>query len=158
MVPPIDLCRSRIFSTSSVLPKTAPASISLWPAKILGAALQDQIHTELDGPLVIRRSESRIDKRKDFVLVGYLFDFHKVEDIQVRISWRFGKNEPRVFSDGPVDKSVIAERHNRAVNRELLQIRPAELQRLFVAVVGDDDVVAGMHKRQNRGGDCAHPR
>lgn len=124
--------------------------------EVLGGALDDEVHSELDGPLVYRGAEGTVDERQDFVFFGDFFYFDEVKNVEVGIGRGFGENEACVFLYGLFEYFVIAEGDNGAFDAELLEIEAAEFESFFVAVIRNDDVVAGAKQREDGGGDGAH--
>ena len=55
------------------------------PRQIFCRALQDNIHTKLNGPLVQGGAERAVYEGENIMPVCNLFDFDKVKDIQIRI-------------------------------------------------------------------------
>ncbi len=78
--------------------------------------------------------------------------------VEIGVRGRLGEDEPGVFPDGPLQCVVITEGHDGAVDAEPLEVDVAELQGLFVAVVGNDDMIAGFHQGKDGGGDGHHAR
>ena len=90
--------------------------------EILRAALQHYIYSKLDGPLIHRRAEGAVDKRKNLVLVGNLLESLQVEDIQIRIGGRFREYKTRVFPDCFFEDLVISKGDYGAFNSELFEV------------------------------------
>ncbi len=74
------------------------------------------------------------------MLIGDFFKFKQIENIEIRIGRRLGKDELCVLPDGCVEQLVVAERYDGALDAEPLEIGAAELERLLVGVVRDDDI------------------
>ena len=126
--------------------------------KIFCCAVDHQIDAVIERPLVKRGGKRGIDDGDDLVLVADLFEFDHVKHVQIRIGRRFRKNKPRVLFDGSIHHIIISERHDGAFNAESFQIRPAEFQCFPVTIVGNHDMIPGLHQRQNGGGDGHHAR
>ncbi len=87
--------------------------------------------------------------RRDF------FEFRKVENIQVGIRRRLGKNEAGVFLYRPVKKVIVSEWNDSTSDSELLEIRPAEFERLFIAVICYNNMVARMDEGKDSRSNCS---
>jgi hypothetical protein len=124
--------------------------------EIFRAALQNKIHTEFDWSLIERSGKRAVDKRQNFMLICNLFNFNKVENIQIGIRRRLGKDKTCVFFNGPFKNPIISERNDGTFNSELFQIRAAKFKCLLIAVVRYHNMVAGLDQCQNRRCDGAH--
>lgn len=76
--------------------------------EILCTALQHQIDPELEGALVDRRAEGTVDKGKDLMFFRYFHQLDQVEDIQIGIGRRFGKNKTGIRPDRLVQSVIMA--------------------------------------------------
>ncbi len=88
--------------------------------EVFGAALEDDVHSELNGALVKWGGEGAVDEREDVVAVGDFFYFDEVEDVEVWVCGGFGEDEAGVFPDGAFELAVVAEWDDGAADGELL--------------------------------------
>jgi len=124
--------------------------------KVFCRAVDHQIDAVIERPLVERRGKSGIDDGDDLVLIPDLLEFDHVKHIEVRIGRRFRKNKTRILLDGGIQNIIVAERHDRAFDAEPFEVGSAKFQRFSIAIVGDDNMVPGLHQSKNRGGNGHH--
>ena len=80
------------------------------------------------------------------MLIRYLFQSDQVKNVQIRIRRRFRKNKTGILLYRFFEKIVIAERYDSTADVELLKVRLAEFKCLFIAVVGDNNMVARLNQ------------
>jgi len=88
--------------------------------EVFGAAMEDDVHSELDGSLVVWGGEGAIDEGEDAVSVGDFFYFGEVEDVEVGVCGGFGEDEAGAFPYGAFELAVVAEWDDGAADGELL--------------------------------------
>ena len=124
-------------------------------AEILGGGVDDDIHPELEGALVVGGREGGVDQGLDAVAAADLGEPGEVEDAVVRVRRRLAHQRPRGGPDGVLEGVVVAHGNRGHLDPVAVERLVEELPGAAVAVVGHHHVGAarqhGEQRRRHRG-------
>ena len=126
-------------------------------AQVLGAAVHDDIDTELDGPLVDRGGEGVVDDGDDAALASHPRDGADVQDREQRVGGALDVDELRLPRDRLGDLLRV-RRHERVRDAEPLEVLRDHGVRSAVDLVLDHGVVSGAEDCEQHRGDRRHAR
>ncbi len=120
-------------------------------AHVFRRRVENEVEPELDRALEDRCRERVVDEREGTRLAGDPRNGREVHDLQQRVGWRLGPDEPGVRADGAADRTGVGHVDDRRFEPPAREVLRGHLEELVVDVVGKDHVRAGRHRLKHRG-------
>ena len=123
------------------------------PAEVLRRAVDDEVDAERRGAQVDRRRERRVDHRLQAALaLADLDELREIDATKVRVRRHLADDEARFF----LERGRVEILHEARGDAEARECDLDELPRHAVAVAREDDVIAALREREDRGRDGGH--
>src|SRR4029450_1295190 len=112
--------------------------------------MQNDVGAPIDGSAAIWTRKRVIRHERNAVIVGNGAHRFDVQDVDLRVSERFGKDALRLRRNRTPDGVVVANVHEDRVDANLTKGNVELIDGAAVERRGRDELVAGAHKRKQR--------